>query len=264
MLDAILLSQSESLHLGGSRNLRSFITSYRMLAAGIGVIPLAAARHPTPTTTLSASAGKGKEKMVAGDQTNAEQARKRRRGNDGSQLIPIDHVVDLTGPDAEPKKPVLPPQPKNPVLTNMSFDDRMFVEFSNLEPRAEGRYVFGQTPASMWCSTSLKASPNFSNLTHWSDLVEAGHLEALKAGVYYHQAFLAAEQEMKRLASDRDEGQMLLSAARKLITDVQDHAKKGERTMRLIHLFILTRGGMRCSLLFGRKSSHLGAHPPTC
>ncbi|CAH9100894.1 unnamed protein product, partial [Cuscuta europaea] len=94
-----------------------------------GVIPPTPVQHPISTTTPSASSGKGKEKMIA-DQTNAEQARKRHRVNDGSQIIPIDHVVDLTGPDAERKRHVLPLQPKNPVFTNMPFDDWMFVEFS--------------------------------------------------------------------------------------------------------------------------------------
>ncbi|CAH9061895.1 unnamed protein product [Cuscuta europaea] len=203
-LDVVLRSQTDSLRVGGTRSLRGFITPSKLLAAGIGkficflltrsifiplcslsfissfagVIPPIPVQHPTSTTTPSASSGKGKEKMVI-DQTNVEQPRKKRRVDDGSQLIPIDHIVDLTGPDAEPKMPVLP-QPKNPVFTNTPFDDRMFVEFSNLGPRAEGRYMFGQTPASMWCNTSLKASPSFSNLTHWSDLVEASHPETLK------------------------------------------------------------------------------------
>ncbi|CAH9082953.1 unnamed protein product [Cuscuta europaea] len=120
----------------------------------------------------------------------------------------------------------------------------MFVEFSNLGPRAEGRYLFGQMSSSMWCSTSLKVPPSFSTLTHWSDLVEAGPLETLKAGVYYHRAFLAAEQEMKRIASDREDSQVLLSAARKLAADLQvcvdqgekakaDLAEMGERARRL-------------------------------
>ncbi|CAH9081582.1 unnamed protein product [Cuscuta europaea] len=117
------------------------------------------------------------------------------------------------------------------VLTDMPVDDRMFVEFSNMGPRADGRYLFGQMPSSMWCNTSLKVLLSFSHLTHWSDLFEAGYQEALKAGVYYHSAFLTAKQEMKRLASDRDDGQMLLSAARKLITDLQDRATRGERAI---------------------------------
>ncbi|CAH9108923.1 unnamed protein product, partial [Cuscuta europaea] len=105
----------------------------------------------------------------------------------------------------------------------------MFVEFSNMGPRSEGRYLFGLMPSSMWCHTAIKVPPSFTNLTHWSDLFEAGHQEALKAGVYYHKAFLAAEKEMKALASDRDDSQVLLSAARKLATDLQEQAKEGEK-----------------------------------
>ncbi|CAH9098512.1 unnamed protein product [Cuscuta europaea] len=31
----------------------------------------------------------------------------------------------------------------------MSSDDRMIVEISNMGPHVEGRYLFGQTPASI-------------------------------------------------------------------------------------------------------------------
>ncbi|CAH9054556.1 unnamed protein product, partial [Cuscuta europaea] len=41
--------------------------------------------------------------------------------------------------------------------------------------------------------------------------------------------FFAAEKEMKFLASDRDDSQVLLSAARKLVTDLQEQAKEGEK-----------------------------------
>ncbi|CAH9112659.1 unnamed protein product [Cuscuta europaea] len=277
--DEILLLQSKSLCLGGSRNLRSFITPSNLLTAGIGkigfvstrsfsilnyydfisffagVIPSTAVRRSTPTSTSPTSMVKGKEKITVWALNDADQARKKRRGNDGGQLIPVDHVVDLTGPEVEPKRYVLPPKPKTPVLADMSVNDRMFIEFSNMGPRAERRYLFGQMPSSMWCSTALKVPPSFSNLTHWSDLIEAVHQEALKvhfvlihaslflifssrltlfatclqAGVYYHRAFLAAEQEMKLLTSDREDGQVLLSAARKLAADLQDRVTEGEK-----------------------------------
>ncbi|CAH9111027.1 unnamed protein product [Cuscuta europaea] len=165
--------------------------------------------------------------MIA-DRDSAEQTRKKRKGNDGDQLIPIDHVVDLTGPEVEPKRSV-PANKSTPALTDAPIDDRMFVEFSNMGPRSEGRYLFGLMPSSMWCHTAIKVPPSFTNLTHWSDLFEAGHQEALKAGVYYHKAFLAAEKEMKALASDGDDGQVLLSAARKLATDLQEQAKEDEK-----------------------------------
>ncbi|CAH9093794.1 unnamed protein product [Cuscuta europaea] len=123
----------------------------------------------------------------------------------------------------------MPVKLKTPALSDAPVDDRMFFEFSNMGPRAEGRYLFGLMPSSMWCNTSLKVPPSFTNLTHWSDLLEAGHQEALKAGVYYHKAFLTAEKEMKLLASDRDDSQALLSAARKLAADLQERAKEGEK-----------------------------------
>ncbi|CAH9078873.1 unnamed protein product, partial [Cuscuta epithymum] len=72
---------------------------------------------------------------------------------------------------------------------SLPIPDRLTVEFSAMGPRAECRTLFGQTASSMWCSTSLKAGEGFTNLTHWSDLVEAGHAESLKAGTYYHRAF---------------------------------------------------------------------------
>ncbi|CAH9146348.1 unnamed protein product, partial [Cuscuta epithymum] len=96
-------------------------------------------------------------------------------------------------------------------------------------PRAECRTLFGQTASSMWCSTSLKAGEGFTNLTHWSDLVEAGHAESLKAGTYYHRAFLAAEREMTLLHQELDESQTLLAAARKMAADLQDRANKGDK-----------------------------------
>ncbi|CAH9118038.1 unnamed protein product [Cuscuta europaea] len=219
-VDAVLRSQAESLRMGGTRSLRSFVTASSMLSAGIGVI------SPIPVRR-SISSAKGKEKMIA-DRDSAEQTRKKRKGNDGDHLIPIDHVVDLTGPEVEPQRSV-PANKQTPILTATPIDDRMFVEFSNMGPRSEGRYLFGLMPSSMWCHTAIKVPPSFTNLTHWSDLFEAGHQEALKAGVYYHKAFLAAEKEMKALASDRDDGQVLLSAARKLATDLQEQAKEGEK-----------------------------------
>ncbi|CAH9108858.1 unnamed protein product, partial [Cuscuta europaea] len=219
-----MLSQAESLRLGGSQNLRSFITPSKLLAAGIGVIPSTVVRRSAPTSTPAPS-GKGKEKMTPVDSNDADRVRKKRRVDDAIQLIPIDHVVDLTGPETEPKIYV-PAKTKTPVLSDVPADDRMFVEFSNMGPRAEGRYMF---PSSMWCSTSLKVPPSSTNLTHWSDLLEAGHQEALKAGVYYHKAFLAAEKEMKLLASDRDDSQVLLFAARKLAADLQERANEGEK-----------------------------------
>ncbi|CAH9101309.1 unnamed protein product, partial [Cuscuta europaea] len=167
--------------------------------------------------------------MTIEGSNDAEQARKKRRVDDGSQPIPIDHVVDLTGPEVETRRPVLSSKPKTPVLADMPVDDRMFVEFSNMGPRAEGRYLFGLMPSSMWCSTSLKVPPSFTTLTHWSDLLNAGHQEALKAGVYYHKAFLAAEQEMKLLAGDREDSQVLLSTARQLAADLQERATEGEK-----------------------------------
>ncbi|CAH9112446.1 unnamed protein product, partial [Cuscuta europaea] len=121
------------------------------------------------------------------DHASAEQTRKKRKGNDGKILIPVDHVVDLTGSEAEPKR-YMPAKQKTPALSDASVDDRMFVEFSNMGPRAEGRYLFGLMPSFMWCSTAIKVPPSFMNLTHWSDLFEAGHQEALKADVYYHKA----------------------------------------------------------------------------
>ncbi|CAH9111600.1 unnamed protein product [Cuscuta europaea] len=219
-VDAVLRSQAESLRMGGTRSLRSFVTASSMLSAEIGVI------SPIPVRR-SISSAKGKEKMIA-DRDSAGQTRKKRKGNDGDHLIPIDHVVDLTGPEVEPKSSV-PANRPTPVLTATPIDDRMFVEFSNMGPRSEGRYLFGLMPSSMWCHTAIKVPPSFTNLTHWSDLFEAGHQEALKAGVYYHKAFLAAEKEMKALASDRDDSQVLLSAARKLATDLQEQAKEGEK-----------------------------------
>ncbi|CAH9110823.1 unnamed protein product [Cuscuta europaea] len=238
--------------MGGTRSLRGFITPSNMLSAGIGkcnrvltrsssfqfsflslipfvvgVISHIPVRRSISAVTPTASSGKGKEKMIA-DHASAEQTRKKRRGNDGSILIPVDHVVDLTGTEAEPKRSV-PAKPKTLVLSDTPVDDRMFVEFSNMGPRAEGRYLFGLMPSSMWCSTSLKVPPSFTNQTHWLDLLKAGHQEALKAGVYYHKAFLAAEKEMKLLASDRDDNQVLLSAARKLAADLQERAKEGEK-----------------------------------
>ncbi|CAH9119810.1 unnamed protein product [Cuscuta europaea] len=163
------------------------------------------------------------------DHASSDQTRKKRKGNDSSILIPVDHVVDLTGPDDKLKRPIIPAQPQTPVFNNTPVDDRMFVEFSNLGPRAEGRYLFGKMPSSMWCSTSLKVPPSFSTPTHWSNLVEAGHLETLKAGVYYHRAFLTAEQEMKRITNDREDSQVLLSAARKLVADLQVRVDEGEQ-----------------------------------
>ncbi|CAH9113442.1 unnamed protein product, partial [Cuscuta epithymum] len=96
-------------------------------------------------------------------------------------------------------------------------------------PQAEGRTLFGQTASSMWCSTSLKAGENFTNLAHWSDMVESGHLESIKAGTYYHRVFLAAEREMTFLAQEQDESQTLLAAARKMAADLQDRANKGDK-----------------------------------
>ncbi|CAH9077877.1 unnamed protein product [Cuscuta europaea] len=218
-----------------------------------GVISLIPVRRSISAATLTASSGKGKEKMIA-DHASAEQTRKKRKGNDDNILIPVDHVVDLTGLEAEPKKS-MPAKPTTPTLSDAPIDDRMFVEFSNMGPRSEGRYLFGLMPSSMWCHTAIKVPPSFTNLTHWLDLFEAGHQEALKvrfilihtflffiglsyliffatcfqAGVYYHKAFLAAEKEMKTLASDRDDSQVLLSAARKLAADLQERAKEGEK-----------------------------------
>ncbi|CAH9066586.1 unnamed protein product, partial [Cuscuta europaea] len=246
-VDAVLRSQAESLRMGGTRSLRSFVTASSMLSAGIGkhsrvltrssfalaiqlsyflFLFLVGVISPIPVRR-SISSAKGKEKMIA-DRDSAGQTRKKRKGNDGDHLIPIDHVVDLTGPEVEPKGSV-PANRPTPVLTATPIDDRMFVEFSNMGPRSEGRYLFGLMPSSMWCHTAIKVPPSFTNLTHWSDLFEAGHQEALKAGVYYHKAFLAAEKEMKALASDRDDIQVLLSAARKLATDLQEQAKEGEK-----------------------------------
>ncbi|CAH9096143.1 unnamed protein product, partial [Cuscuta europaea] len=147
--------------MGGTRSLRSFVTASSMLSAGIGVI------SPIPVRR-SISSAKGKEKMIA-DRDSAEQTRKKRKGNDGDHLIPIDHVVDLTGPEVEPKRSV-PANKQTPVLTATPIDDRMFVEFSNMGPRSEGRYLFGLMPSSMWCHTAIKVPPSFTNLTHWSDL----------------------------------------------------------------------------------------------
>ncbi|CAH9105951.1 unnamed protein product, partial [Cuscuta europaea] len=126
--------------MGGTRSLRSFVTTSSMLSAGIGVISLIPVRR-------SISSVKGKEKMIA------------------DHLIPIDHVVDLTGPEVEPKRSV-PANKPTPVLTATPIDDRMFVEFSNMGPRSEVRYLFGLMPSSMWCHTAIKVPPSFTNLTH--------------------------------------------------------------------------------------------------
>ncbi|CAH9104515.1 unnamed protein product [Cuscuta europaea] len=126
------------------------------------MIPSVEANRPLSFPTLSVLTGKGKEKLTVKAWDDTKQARMRRRGDDGSQLIPVDHIVDLTGPETEVKKPATPlVKPVNSDLVNMSVDDRMLVEFSNMGPRSEGRYLFGQMPPSMWCNTSLKVRPQF-------------------------------------------------------------------------------------------------------
>ncbi|CAH9094476.1 unnamed protein product [Cuscuta epithymum] len=263
-VDAAILCQYERFRLAGPKNLRSFLTPAKMLAVGIGtilfnlgcsvylsilclsffiplfsagVIPSTPPKRPAPTPSPTEIVNKGKEKVIQPGSFSGRESgpvNKRPRTESGGELVPIDQVIDLTDPSVErmhavPSPPRLLGNRGGSAPDNFPIPDQLTVEFSAMGPRAECRTLFGQTASSMWCNTSLKAGEGFTNLTHWSDLVEAGHAETLKAGTYYHRAFLAAEREMTLLHQELDESQTLLAAARKMAADLQDRANKGDK-----------------------------------
>ncbi|CAH9141879.1 unnamed protein product, partial [Cuscuta epithymum] len=99
VLDAALLCQYDRFYRMSPRNVRSILTPSKMQSAGIGVILPASTKRPvpTPSSTVPADKGKGKDtRQGFFSGLGSGPVNKRPRTESSGQLVPIDHVIDLT------------------------------------------------------------------------------------------------------------------------------------------------------------------------
>ncbi|CAH9057527.1 unnamed protein product [Cuscuta epithymum] len=113
-------------------------------------------------------------------------------------------------------------RPLSPPETNRS--SLGLIEFSGVGPRKESMMLFGQTASSIWCGLNLKVPQDFAAQEAPEDLLECGQSTLDKAGLYFHRAWMAFEQQGREMALVRAECDALLRNAKGRVGTLKEKA----------------------------------------
>ncbi|CAH9075452.1 unnamed protein product [Cuscuta epithymum] len=89
--------------------------------------------------------------------------------------------------------------------------------------------LFGQTASSIWCGLNLKVPQDFAAQKTPEDLLECGQSTLDKAGLYFHRARMAFEQQGRDMAALRAECDALLKNARGKVGSLQEKAEAHDK-----------------------------------